>query len=218
MCQTETSHRAQRLTAAHKKTSTTRAFLRKNKQKSCRYFTNTYELGTIKRNVISVIMCTQTERAQTSNVTRFARDGVGPFDCMCLCVCAGLNLTLFPPEKRPFTLTKGKWCSFISRIPRRFPRTYTKLTSRRLSVRAHTQTNNLATVNPKWMAAFRLFIWGVVFGAKRTTMSKKRIPNKTGRLVVVRFLAGGDDEGKKKKQIKKKQSTKQQKELGLHRK
>lgn len=91
-----------------KKTSTTRAFHRKNKQKSCRYFTNTHELGTIKRNVISVIMCTQTERAQTSNVTRFARDGVGPFDCMCLCVCAGLNLTLFPPEKRPFTLTKGK--------------------------------------------------------------------------------------------------------------
>lgn len=99
LCQTETSHRAQRLTAAHKKTSTMRAFLRKNKQKSCRYFTNTHELGTIKRNVISVIMCTQTERAQTSNVTRFARDGVGPFDCMCLCVCAGLNLTLFPPEK-----------------------------------------------------------------------------------------------------------------------
>lgn len=49
-------------------------------------------------------------------------------------------------------------------------------------------------------------------------MSKKRIPNKTGRLVVVRFLAGGDDEGKKKMQIKKKQSTKQQTELELHRK
>lgn len=88
------------------KTSTTRAFLRKNKQKSCRYFTNTHELGTIKRNVISVIMCTQTERAQTSDVTRFARDGVGPFDCMCLCVCR-VELDTFSSGKRPFTLTKG---------------------------------------------------------------------------------------------------------------
>lgn len=83
LCQTETSHRAQRLTAAHGK-KRQRAFLRKKIKVLQVFNKHTYSHNQAKRHQ-RVIMCTQKERAQTSNVTRFARDGVGPFDCTCVC-------------------------------------------------------------------------------------------------------------------------------------
>uniref|UniRef100_A0A8D8B8F1 (northern house mosquito) hypothetical protein n=1 Tax=Culex pipiens TaxID=7175 RepID=A0A8D8B8F1_CULPI len=103
---------------AHEKRQ--RAFLRKKKVLQV-FKTHTYSHNQAKRHQ-RVIMCTQKERAQTSNVTRFARDGVGPFDCTCVC---WVELDTISAGKRSFALTKGNYCSFISRIPRRFPRTLT---------------------------------------------------------------------------------------------